>query len=173
MAWKYGAGARLLRVMSWVQIAVPIAAVVATIPGSLFLLLFGGVIIVAPPIALGVVGLGIAKGLRTGHRATAAVVLALLQAGAYVALALHNQTWDLRTQGEANFFLLAQVIFWIAAGLNVLLIAILISPATPSAGDRHPVGDIPDLRPALWPWVLGAVLVLATIVLGIAVPGSD
>ncbi len=167
VAAKYVRAASVVRFVGWAEIAVALAAVVVTLPGSLVLLLFGGIIIVAPPIALGIVGLGLAKGLRLGHRAVAASVWAFVQASAYVALALHSRTWDARTIGGENFFLLCQIVFWIAATLNLSIPIIL---ATRSRSAPTPSDDVLlELKPSMRPWLVGAGLVLASIVLGIAV----
>lgn len=167
--WNYTASARVLRAFAWTQIAVPAIATIVTIPASLVLIMFGGIIIVAPPIALGVVGLGISKGLRHGHRRVAAAVLALVHAGAYAGLALHSRTWDPRSLGEANFYLLAQVVFWVAVIVNVGLLFMLAAPARVRRETPEPDAVL-DLAPPLWPWLLAGALVLALIALGIAVP---
>lgn len=164
---KYSAAATLLRVLSWTQIAVPVGAVIVTIPASLVMLMFGGVIVVAPPVALGVVGLGLAKGLRAGHRAMATAVLSVVHIGAYAALALHSRTWDAQTQGGENFFLLAQIVFWLAAGLHVILIGTLVAPARARTPRTHGAPADLQLKPALWPWLLAGALILGSIALGI------
>ena len=170
MAANYGGATKLVRFLAWTQVAVPLAAVIVTIPASLVFLLFGGIIIVAPPIALGLVGLGIAKSLRAGTRAAAAVIWSLVLAGAYVALALHSRTWDPRTPGEADFFVVAQIVFWLAA-LGHLAVPVVLG-SRPTKAETEAVDPYPELRPALWPWLVGAVAVLASIALGIAQIGE-
>ena len=172
MPSKQTVAARVVRVLAWIQIAVPLGAVVVLLPGSLFLLLLGGIIVVAPPVALGVIGLGIAKGLRRGHRELAAVALSTLQAGAYILLALHSITWDADTQGGANFFLLVRIVFWLAAAANVSVLVILAAPAREPTTERvEATEQIPDLKPSLWPWLVAAAVILALIALGIPVAG--
>ena len=168
---NYLIAARVLRVLSWAQIAIPVAAIVVTLPGSLYVLLLGGVIIVAPPIALAVIGLGIARGLVTGRRIAAAVVLTIVQTGAYAALAFHSRTWDPSTRGEANFFLLMQIVFWMASIAN-LSVPFVLAVRTPSRKEGPvPVENV-DLTPPLWPWIVAAIVIMSLIVLGIWVPGE-
>lgn len=157
----------MVRVFAWIQILIPTAVTVFTIPASLIIIVMGGIILVAPPIACGLVGLGIAKGLRHGHRERAAVALSVLQAFAYMFLALHSVSWDPTTQGEANFFLLARIVFWVAVAVNFSVPFILVAPTrAPVAEPGETPSTIPDLKPALWPWLVAAAIILALIVLG-------
>lgn len=176
MAANHGSGARVVGFLAWAEVVVPLTFVVVTIPaGSLVFLLFGGIIVIAPPIALGVVGLGIAKGLRVGARAGAAVVWSLVHVGAYGALAVHSLTWDV-DQGQEYLIPVTRVVLWLVAAAHLavpFVIASGASSAPPAPPGRGQGPAYPEVKPSLWPWLVGAVLILAAIALGIPVAGTD
>lgn len=174
MAVGYAAGAPLVRFLAWAEIAVPLSFVVVTIPASLVLLMFGGIIVVAPPVALGIVGLGIAKGLRAGTRAVAAVIWSLVHLGAYVALGIHSWTWDASDPANRGLFLFLRIAFWLAA-IGHFAVPIVLRPRranveTPMKAEHG--APYPALSPPLWPWLVGAAVVLALIALGVPQIGT-
>jgi hypothetical protein len=169
MAANYGPAAKLVRFLAWVEILLPLAFVVVTIPASLYLLIFGGIILVAPPVALGILGLGIAKGLRARTRAAAAAVWSLVHVAALGALAIHSTTWTV-DRGQEYLIAAVRITLWLgAAGHLIVPFVLAYSPTSidPGLDDRKHGPAYPEVRPRLWPWVVGAALVLAAIALGI------
>jgi hypothetical protein len=170
---KYESAAKLVRLLAWVQIAVPLSLVIMTIhEGSLIFLLFGGIIFVAPPVALGIVGLGIAKGLRAGTRAVAAVIWSLVHLAAYVALGLHSRTWDASDPAQGRLIFFLRITFWLAV-VGHIAVPVVLRPRRAKAKAAAEQGPpFPEIKPPLWPWLVGAAVVLALIALGIPQAGT-
>ncbi len=168
VAAKYGTAANVVRFLSWAQIVLPIAFVLVTLPGSLYLLAFGAPVI-GLPIASGIFGLGISKALPWRHRVMAAFIWSFVHFAAFTALALHSQTWDASTPGDEKFFLLLRVVFWFAAAANLSVPIILALPSRPSATMPQDFDLYSPSKPSWWPWLVAAVLILAFSALGIAV----
>lgn len=151
------AAARVLRALAWIALAVPAGLLVYTFPLGFALLLFGGALIVAPPIALGIVGLRLAKSLESGRRRGAALAFGTVQGLALLALSLHATTWDPRDAGEATFYRLAWYLFALA-GAASLSVPVLLTWGAGPAERWRPAEGAPRVR--LWPWLTAAAFVL-------------
>ena len=164
-----------MRFLAWLEIAVPTIFLVVTFPGGFIFLLFGGIIIVAPLYALGILGLRLGRSLRHGRRKVASSVLAIVQGLASIAIAVHSSTWDADTGRGRLFFVLVGGVCAVG-GTASLAIPPLLASARLHSKEKKPQprepGDL-ELEPPLWPWVVGALLVLALVVLGIWVPASQ
>ena len=170
---RYATASKVLRVLGRAQILIPIGAVLVTLPGSLYILVFGGIIIIAPPIALGVISLGLARSLAVGQRVAATALWAGLLVCLYVALALHSTTWDPSSPGDARLYVLCGIVFWIAAAGYLSILVLLGLPTKTPAEAVVDIDLYPALRPKIWPWLVAAILILATILLGLPVAGTS
>lgn len=163
------AAARLLRGLAWVCALVPAGLLVYTFPIGLVLILFGGSILVAPPVAFSIVGFRLSKSLRRGHRAVAALVFAGVQGCALFALSFHSTTWEPKTPGEGTFFWITTFATFLGGAASAgaaLLIAAGVNDL------RAPVDEL-EPGPRLWPWLVAAGGALLLMVLFSGVKGSN
>lgn len=167
VAPKYGTAGKVLGFLSWAQIALPIAFVLFTLPGSLYLVAFAAPII-GLPIGLGILGVGISKALPLRHRVMPAFIWSFVHLAAFTGLALHSQTWDPSAPGDEKFFLVLRVVFWFAVALNLSILIILALPSRPSAKMPQDFDLYPGIKPPLWPWLAAAAVILALSAIGIA-----
>lgn len=157
--------ARILRGLAWLCLLVPAAALAYTFPFGFLVLLFGGLFLVGPPLAFGLVGLRLAKALRRGHYAVGALAFAGLQGGLLVALALVSTTWDPMSPGEGTFFWIVTFATFLAGAASLGAAALIAARA---GRIRIPEHSAPP-PPAIGPWVFGGVLLLGIALLTTAV----
>ena len=158
--------AGLAKTIALIEIAIPVAYTVIGFPESLAMLLFGLGLIAGPMLGLGFVGLGFARSLRAGRRRMGAAIFELIHVAIFVPLALHSATWDAATEWDRTWFPVMRFGLWTGAFLS-LSIALLLAVPVPKA--RYPG----DEAPALLPWLVVGVLMLAFAVCGIATPIGD
>lgn len=152
--------AGLLRAIAWVLVLAPIGDVV--IGRDVVLLVFAAPVVLGP-IALGVYELGLARSLRAGHRRVASGVVASLQGVALLALAAVTTTADF---GEAEAFYRLFCVATLLLGALSLGVALLVLWGD-GPGPRTRRKDL-GMRPALWPWIVAAVVLLLLSLGGIA-----
>lgn len=172
VAAKYGKAAKVVRFLSWALIVGPIAFVLLTLPGSVYLLAFTAPV-VGIPIGSGILGLGISKALPRRRRVTAVLIWSFVHLAVFTALALHSQTWDASTPGDEKLFLLLRVVFWFVAAGNLAVLIVLALPSRASAEVPQDVDLYPEVKRSLWPWLAAAALIVAFSALGIAVTATD
>jgi hypothetical protein len=161
------AAARVARAIAFLEIAVPVVFIVATIPGSLYFLLLGGLIVVAPLVAFGIVGLAFARSIERGHRFFGASLFELIQAAIFAGLALHSVTWDPTDRFSEVAFPIVTIALWcgVVGSISVPLLLVVTSPQPRYPGDE---------RPALFPWLILSLLflVLVAAMCGVVIPAE-
>ena len=158
--------AAIAKSIALIEIGIPLAYVIIWFPGSLVALMFGLGMIAGPMLGLGFIGLGFARSLRAGRRRTGAAVFELIHVAIFVPIALHSATWDYSTDWDRTWFPVMRFGLWTGAFLS-LCVALLLAIPVPKA--RYPG----DETPALLPWLVIGVLMLAFAVCGIATPIGD